>query len=52
MFKAGNVVIAKSGGPLMTVETVDMDIIKTVWFDDAELREGFFSQEQLILIRE
>ena len=34
--KVGDVVILKSGSPVMTVDIVCGDLVKTVWFDDNE----------------
>jgi uncharacterized protein YodC (DUF2158 family) len=42
-FKEGDVVRLKSGGPNMTVETVDDDEVRCAWFDDKNQihRENF-----------
>lgn len=36
-FKAGDIVKAKSGGPIMTIESVIDDIAICVWFDKEQL---------------
>ena len=51
-FKMGNVVLLKSGGLPMTVEIVDINDIRTVWFDEAELKRDAFDPSELIKIGE
>lgn len=51
-FKIGNVVVINSGGPLMTVEVIEADIIRTVWFKEAELHRDAFDKIALIKIAE
>ncbi len=46
--KKGDVVQLKSGGPLMTVQTVNTGIANCVWFDDGQnLRFADFSTDIL-----
>lgn len=49
--KKGDLVSLKSGGPLMTAKHQMQDgTWKCSWFDSAkELKEGFFTEEQLII---
>ena len=48
-FEPGDVVRLKSGGPLMTVDSVGCrNKVRTDWFDDATLRSGDFAPEELI----
>ncbi len=35
-FEVGDVVMLRSGGPHMTVEQVDGNIVSTVWFDESQ----------------
>ena len=41
-FKAGDTVRLKSGGPLMTVKSVDGAYVITVWFEGTKHKEGRF----------
>jgi len=50
IFKEGDVVKSKSGGPLMTVEKYRKDVVKCVWFSGNEVRRDFFRQETLVLV--
>jgi uncharacterized protein YodC (DUF2158 family) len=51
--KAGNVVRAKCGGPLMTVSSVSNDRATLDWFDDGyNLHHGVMQVEQLVFERE
>jgi uncharacterized protein YodC (DUF2158 family) len=34
IFETGSTAGLKSGGPVMTVENVDIDIVQVVWFDN------------------
>ena len=47
MFKAGDVVQLKSGGPLMTVSEVNGSIVHCRWFVGAEEKSSSFSPEML-----
>jgi uncharacterized protein YodC (DUF2158 family) len=52
MIKVGSIITLNSGGPCMTVEMIQDDLICAMWFvDDIIHRDGFI-KEQLILIRE
>lgn len=53
-FKEGSIVALNSGGPLMTIELFDDggEIVRTVWFVNADLHRDGFLRDQLILIRE
>ncbi len=42
MFKVGDVVILKSGGPDMTISTVSDDGVHCIWFKDDNQINGFF----------
>ena len=51
MIKSGNVVKLKSGGPKMTVRNHhDGPLWVCSWFDGVELKEGYFSEEQLEIL--
>jgi len=41
-FKAGNVVLLKSGGPDMTVEAVTENGVRCGWFDEKRYMNGCF----------
>lgn len=51
--KIGDVVRLKSGGPLMTVESLDdyYGVMKArcTWFSNHELKDGVFPPETLVL---
>lgn len=50
-FKVGDLVLLKSGGPIMTVDFVENSLIRTIWFvNDNAIREGFEPSE-LILVQ-
>lgn len=51
-FKEGDVVMVKSGGPLMTVEGTGplVDSVTCVWFEQAERFVYVFNAKVLILI--
>jgi len=58
MFKVGDVVVAKSGGPNMTVSYTDLDyededqLVKCIWFDSNNtLNENFFNVGMLNLVK-
>lgn len=42
MFQIGDVVQLKSGGPKMTVESMDTDGVKCVWFDKNDSKAAVF----------
>ncbi len=48
-FSVGDIVQLKSGGPIMTVETVDEESLNCVWFTDkhTEAFRGYFEQATL-----
>lgn len=47
-FKVGDVVILKSGGPSMTVNSVDISGVFCVWFDSkGETKSATFLAEML-----
>ena len=53
-FKAGDVVVLKSGGPSMTVESVRSDAggnirINCMWFDGPKVQRELFSPDSLEL---
>ena len=49
LFKEGDVVRLKSGGPNMTVNGVQGDAIEVTWFEDGKkLKTSVFSNEVLI----
>ena len=41
-FKPGDTVRLKSGGPLMTVDTVNGDTVRTVWFEGTTKKQSNF----------
>lgn len=45
--KNGMVVLLKSGGPRMTVDKIDERGVFCKWFDDSEVKTGYFSLETL-----
>ena len=47
MFKAGDVVQLKSGGPLMTVGEVDGESVHCRWFNGSEEKASSFPAELL-----
>lgn len=48
VFKVGNLVVLKSGGPVMTVEEVfGGDRIKCPWFSGKKLEDGYFAPASL-----
>jgi len=51
MVKVGDVVVLKSGGPLMTVEQVGLTV-KCTWFVQNVHQTGLFSGESLRLSTE
>lgn len=58
MFKVGDVVAVKSGGPSMTVTYIDLDYeeddqeVKCTWFtENNSLNEAFFNASTLNLIK-
>ncbi|TDA64307.1 DUF2158 domain-containing protein [Sulfuricurvum sp. IAE1] len=43
MFKAGDRVTLKSGGPIMTVESIDEDdSVTCVWYENGEIKRQSF----------
>ena len=52
MFKAGNIVRLKSGGPKMTVDKVNNSKISCVWFKDEHLKTAIFRKDTLELVDE
>ena len=48
-FKKGDVVVLKSGGPCMTVESINAGMIDCVWFLDKKTLRGSFPAEVLEL---
>ncbi len=46
-FSSGDIVVLKSGGPPMTVETVENDWVEVVWFINNDLKRGSFSSATL-----
>jgi uncharacterized protein YodC (DUF2158 family) len=52
-FRAGNVVLLKSGGPTMTVADVFLNgNIQCVWFADRESKHDAFRAPELIKVAE
>lgn len=49
-FEVGNVVRAKAGGPLMTVNSVNesYNTVTVHWFDDCDLKSGTFDVNELL----
>ncbi len=47
MLKIGDTVRLKSGGPQMTVNSIEDNVIKCQWFDGNNLKEGVFHKDQL-----
>jgi uncharacterized protein YodC (DUF2158 family) len=47
MFKAGDVVQLKSGGPLMTVLEIDGNKVQCRWFDKTDEKSSSFQSELL-----
>jgi uncharacterized protein YodC (DUF2158 family) len=47
VFQIGDVVKLKSGGPKMTVESMDNDGVKCVWFDKADSKAAIFPEGTL-----
>jgi len=52
MFKAGNIVRLKSGGPKMTVDKVNNSKISCVWFKEEHLKTAIFRKDTLELVGE
>jgi uncharacterized protein YodC (DUF2158 family) len=51
MFKIGDLVLLKSGGPVMTVsEEISKDSICVDWFKDEELKRDAFDPNELIKV--
>jgi uncharacterized protein YodC (DUF2158 family) len=42
IFKVGDLVVLKSGGPTMTVESIGQGRVECVWFIDNELKRSSF----------
>jgi uncharacterized protein YodC (DUF2158 family) len=51
-FKEGAVVRLKSGGPKMTIDTIDKFGATCVWFDGGERKEGLFKLDSLEIARD
>ncbi|MBW7867895.1 MAG: DUF2158 domain-containing protein [Brumimicrobium sp.] len=47
-FKVGNVVVLKSGGPSMTIESIDGEVVDCVWFSNKELKRATFMSHSLM----
>ena len=47
MFKAGDVVQLKSGGPLMTVSEADGNVVQCRWFNGTEEKASSYTPELL-----
>jgi uncharacterized protein YodC (DUF2158 family) len=48
-FKAGDIVQLKSGGPGMTLTSLDdRGYVRTAWFSDPEKEHGYFHLDALI----
>ncbi len=50
--KVGDVVVLKSGGPLMTVDYIDDNFVYCVWFDGKEPKKQEFVSDILKLQEE
>lgn len=49
-FKIGDIVLLKSGGPIMTVQSIKDETIYCTWFDDNNIRkQEYFNTETLKL---
>jgi len=46
-FVIGEIVQLKSGGPIMTIETIDDDEVCCVWFLDGEVKRDCFGKSLL-----
>ncbi|MCH8837661.1 MAG: DUF2158 domain-containing protein [Candidatus Marinimicrobia bacterium] len=55
-FATGDIVQLKSGGPKMTVETINEgygdEKIKCKWFSGSKLQQGWFLPESLVKVEE
>ena len=49
--KKGMVVQLKSGGPRMTVHVIDKSGVFCKWFNDSEVKGGYFEPETLRIIK-
>jgi uncharacterized protein YodC (DUF2158 family) len=52
MFKVGDVVLLKSGGPKMTVSEIDEDSVFCRWFHNNRVQSACFAPEQLKKVEE
>lgn len=52
MFKGGDIVRLKSGGPTMTVDKVNNSKVSCVWFKDDRLKTAIFRKDTLELVSE
>lgn len=48
-FKPGDVVKLKSGGPIMTIQSVNENSAYCVWFDGTKIKERDFVLDVLVL---
>ena len=45
--KLGDFVIHKSGGPIMTVDSIDSSGYRCIWFNFFQAKEKYFSKDSL-----
>lgn len=50
MYKAGDIVKLKSGGPSMTVDKINNNKVSCVWFKDERLKTAVFRKDTLELV--
>ena len=46
-YKTGDLVKLRSGGPVMTVQSLNSDLVRCLWFAGKKLEEGYFQVESL-----
>jgi uncharacterized protein YodC (DUF2158 family) len=51
-FKAGDIVRLKSGGPKMTIDTIDNSFATCVWFEGTERKQDVFSLASIEIARD